>query len=125
MMAAIVVDGSWYLDEAVVEVEAGEAGVDAHVGLVRLDEHILHDVVGVRACAVVVVRGQLRHGAAGAQGGCRHQQHAGDDGCTMMRARGSHYLYVCMCMFIYMPVVEKYQVIDELGEAASARSCNL
>jgi hypothetical protein len=40
------------LDEAVVEVEADEAGVDADVRLVRLDEHLLHDVVCVRARVV-------------------------------------------------------------------------
>jgi hypothetical protein len=91
-----------YLDEAVVEVEAGEAGVDAYVGLVRLDQDLLHDVVGVRACAVVVVRGQLRHGAARAQGGSRHQQHAGDGGarCTL-RTRGSHHPYVGVYVYIY------------------------
>uniref|UniRef100_A0A0A8YT00 TIDP3438 n=1 Tax=Arundo donax TaxID=35708 RepID=A0A0A8YT00_ARUDO len=35
--------------------ESDEAGEDAGVGLVRVDEHLLHDIVRVRARAVVVV----------------------------------------------------------------------
>ena len=58
-----------HLDEAVVEVEADEAGEDAGVRLVRADEHLLHDVVGVRTAAVIVVLAQLRRRAMEA----RHQ----------------------------------------------------
>jgi hypothetical protein len=110
-----------YLDEAVVEMEAGEAGVDAHVGLVRLDEHLLHDVVGVRACAVVVVRCQLRHGAAGAQGGRRHQQHAGEDGGRRtMGTRGSCHLNAGMYVYVRAKIYIKRSTssIDEAGTRA-------
>lgn len=53
----------FYLHEAVVEVEAGEAGVDADVGLVRLLQHPPHDPVHVGARPVVVLAAQLRRAA--------------------------------------------------------------
>jgi len=48
-----------YIDEAVVEVEAEEAGEDARVGGARLLDHAPHRVVDVRARAVVVRGAQL------------------------------------------------------------------
>jgi len=70
-----------HLDEAVVEVEADEAGEDAGVRLVRADEHLLHDVVGVRTAAVIVVLAQLRRRAMEeAHQESRHNEHAGGGG---------------------------------------------
>jgi hypothetical protein len=48
-----------HVDEAVVEVEAEEAGEDARVGGARLLDHAPHRVVDVRARGVVVPRAQL------------------------------------------------------------------
>jgi hypothetical protein len=94
--ALLGVDHAWHavqeqravaaLDEAVVEVEPGQAGVDAHVRLVRLDKHPLHDVVRVGARAVVVVLAQLRH--AGAEMEAQQDGHHGRE--TRGRRRESH-----------------------------------
>jgi hypothetical protein len=65
-----------YLDEAVVEVEAGEAGVDARVGLVRRLQRPPHDPVHVRARAVVEPLAQLLRRAAADP----EDERDGDDG---------------------------------------------
>jgi hypothetical protein len=57
----------FYLHEAVVEVEAGEAGVDADVGLVRLLQHPPHHPVHVGARLVVVLAAQLRRAGPDAE----------------------------------------------------------
>lgn len=80
-----------HLDEAVVEVQADEAGEDAGVRLHCVDEHLLHDVVGVRAGAVIVVLAQLRRRAMEARR--RHQGHRqdhGGGGGGRRRRRGNH-----------------------------------
>jgi hypothetical protein len=89
------------LDEAVVEVEPGQAGVDAHVRLVRLDKHPLHDVVRVGARAVVVVLAQLRHAGAemeaqqdghhGRETRGRRESHLGAS--TVWPARSTGFIY--------------------------------
>jgi hypothetical protein len=83
-----------HLDEAVVEVEADEAGEDAAVRLVGVDEHLLHDVVGVRArVGVVVLAQRLRRRAVEAQRRHNNNQHGYDGGGRTRRSgRGNHHL---------------------------------